>query len=214
MSRFLKLWKETGRKFVKPKFRWYIGRWSREPNLPIWRHGNIIRFAKYEEREDAWNGFTFYGSKWNELGRKNHPFLSKFLKPYYVLPDWLSFYFFNQDIGWKTREEEDDFRYENPAHITLVIFNMSISVTAYIPQADKDDWTCEDDYWESLLTYNYYKGDLEKTNDATGWWIDDDDKIKFCFQPRFLADEKEREELIAIQERELNKLLNERNNGK
>ena len=208
--RFLKLWKETGRKFVKPKFRWFIGRWSRESNLPVWRHGNVIRFGKYEEKKDTWDGYAFMGSDWNELGRKNHPFLSKFLKPYYVLPDWLSFYFFNQDIGWKTREEEDDFRYEHPAHITLVLFGLCVSVTACVPESDGNDWTRGIDYWESLLTYRHYNGDLRKTNEVMGWWGNPGKPdFKFRFNPEFLTDIVDKDDLIALQAEQLEKMGNE-----
>lgn len=209
---FLKEWRKTKGRFIRPKFRLFIGRWSREPNLPVWRHGNIINLGNYKERDNEWNYSILVSSRWTEEGRKKHPFLSKFFKPTYMLPNWLSFYFFNRDIGWKTREEEYDFRYENPAHITLVIFNMSISITAYIPQANEDDWTCEDDYWESLLTYNYFNGDLKKTNDVMKWWgTPGEEDFRFCFQPRFLTDEEERSNLVIIQAKVYNKLLKERN---
>jgi hypothetical protein len=200
MAKFLSEWKKTNGKFVKPKFRWFIGRWSREPNLPVWRHGNIIRFGKYTEKEETWVGQKLVDSKWTEEGKRNHPFISKFLKPTYMLPYWMSFYFFNSDIRWKTREYEDDFRYESPAHITLVIFSICISVTAYIPPDDENDITCEDDYWESLLTYNHYEGDLVKTNEVMRWWgIPGQAGFKMCFRPRFLTDKDEKNMLEEIQ---------------
>lgn len=150
-------------------------------------------------------------TEWNELGKKNHPILSKIVKPYYQLPIWLSFYYFNSDITYKTKWGESDFRYEYPAHITLVFFGLAISVTAYIPKADEDDWLCQDDYWESLLTYNHFNGDIEKTDKAMGYWNKNEKHDYNCrFQPRFLSSAIDRNKLISIQAEEL---LRQRYNG-
>jgi hypothetical protein len=205
--RFLYVWKQCHGAFIRPKLRWYFGSWRKEGNLPVWRRGNTIHFGKYDERNDTYDYAKLVSSEWTEEGKKNHPFLSKFLKPTYQLPYWLSFYFFNSDIMWKTKWTEDDFRYEFPAHITLVFFGLCISVTAYIPKVDENDWTCQDDYWESLLTYNYFNGDLKKTNDVMGWWNKpDDENFRFRFQPRFLTSQVDRDDLIDLQEHTLNSL--------
>lgn len=202
--RFLYVWKQCHGAFIKPKLKWYFGSWRREGNLPVWRRGNTIHFGKYGERNDEYDYAKLVSSEWTEEGKKNHPIISKFLKPTYELPYWLSFYFFNSDIVWKTKWEEDDFRYEYPAHITLVFFGLALSVTAYIPMADENDWTVQDDYWESLLTYNYYNGDLKKVNDVMGCWNSYGDKnFRFRFQPRFLTNVFDRYNLMAIQNRAL-----------
>ena len=105
---------------------------------------------------------------------------------------------------YKTKWSDDDYRYEYPAHITLVIFGFAISVTAYIPKQGENDWTCNDDYWESLLTYNHYNGDLKKVNDVMGYWNKPSDKnFRFRFQPRFLTSVDEQRDLIAIQAEKL-----------
>lgn len=210
--KFLYEWKEVRKKFIRPKFHWFIGKWRSEPNLPVWRRGNVINFGKYNERKNEWDYARLVSSKWTESGKKNHPIISKFLKPTYVLPYWMSCYFFNQDIIWKTREQDYDFRYEHPAHITFVIFSLCVSITAYISPLNADDWTCQDDYWESLLTYKYYNGDLKKTNTMMGWWgTPGTDSFKFRFQPRFLKNEEDRDALVIIQEKVYNKLLREKN---
>lgn len=210
MSKFLTEWKKTKGKFIKPKLHWYFGSWWKEGNLPVWRRGNIIHFGEYKERNDTYNYAKLVSSEWTEEGKKNHPILSKLVKPAYQLPNWLSFYFFNSDIMYKTKWEDDDYRYEYPAHITLVIFGFTISVTAYIPKQDDNDWTCNDDYWESLLTYNHYNGDLKKVNDMMGYWNKpDDSNFRFRFQPRFLASSVDRDDLVTLQAEKLNGIREE-----
>ena len=122
----------------------------------------------------------------------------------------MSFYFFNSDIMYKSKWSDDDFRYEFPAHITLVIFGFAISVTAYIPKQNENDWTCQDDYWESLLTFNYYDGDIKKTNEVMGWWFKPgDDNFRFRFQPRFLTSAVDRDVLVDLQAKQLEKIKKE-----
>ena len=92
----------------------------------------------------------------------------------------------------------------------MVIFGFAISVTAYIPKMDKNDWACQDDYWESLLTFNHYGGDIKKTNEVMGWWSKyDDKKIKFRFQSRFLTSIVDRDDLLALQAEQLERMENE-----
>lgn len=205
--KFLYTWKQSNGAFIRPKLKWYFGSWRKEGNLPVWRRGNTIHFGKYKERNDTYDYAKLVSSEWTEEGKKNHPILSKLVKPTYELPYWLSFYFFNSDIMYKTKWADDDYRYEYPAHITLVFFGLALSVTAYIPKMDENDWTCQDDYWESLLTYNHYGGDIKKTNEVMGWWNKpDDENFRFRFQPRFLKNEDERKQLIELQADKLNKI--------
>ena len=111
---------------------------------------------------------------------------------------------------YKTKWSDDDYRYEYPAHITLVIFGFAISITAYIPKQNENDWTCNDDYWESLLTYNHYNGDLKKVNDVMGYWNKPgDENFRFRFQPRFLTSSVDRDDLVALQAEQLEKMENE-----
>ena len=200
---FLYTLKQAHGAFIRPKLKWYFGEWYKEGNLPVWRRGNTIWIARKKKRNEYKNEYSFAkleSSEWTEEGKKNHPFLSRFFKPTYELPYRLSFYLFNSDIVWKTKWSEDDFRYEYPAHITLVIFGIALSVTTYIPSTSEKDWTCTDDYWESLLTFNHFNGDLKKTNDEMGWWgKPGEENFRFRFQPRFLTNQVDRDDLVALQ---------------
>ena len=200
-ERFLGTWKKSKDKFIKPKLHWYFGSWKKEGNLPVWRRGPIIYWAKYGEYDSNWNYAKLEDSWWTEKGKQNHPILSKIIKhPLWPLPYWLSFYCFNHDIMYKTKWSETDFRYEYPTHFTLVFFGLCISVTAYIPKVDDKDWLADDQYWESLLTYQYFNGDLEKTNNTCGWYNNPGEPgFRFQFDPRFLKNTDDRNYLIALQ---------------
>lgn len=207
-NRFLNTYRSIKGAFIRPKIKLFIGKWRNEHNLPVWRRGPQLNFCSYGERTETWDYGKMVSSEWNAFGKKNHPILSRILKhPSYQLPIWLSFYCFNNDIYYKTKWSDDDYRYEFPSHFTLVFFGLCISLTAYIPKANENDFTCNDDYWESLLTYRHYGGDLKATNDVMGYWNTvGEDKFRFRFQPRFLSSQLERDELISIQEKCLKKL--------
>lgn len=198
---FIDTWKSVKDIFIKPNLRFYFGPWRKEGNLPVWRRGPQIRFGKYGEIDEEWNWARLESAKWNALGKRNHPILSKIIKkPVWQLPIWLAFHWYNDDIMYKTKWEEDDFRYEFPSHFTIVFFGLAFSITAYLKPEDKEDWLVQDQYWESLLTYKYYNGDLEKTNDVCGWYNRPGEKgFRFKFEPRFLKRPEDREKLQAIQ---------------
>lgn len=200
-NNFLDTWKSVKDIFIKPNLRFYFGPWRKEGNLPVWRRGPQIRFGKYGEIDEEWNWAKLESAKWNALGKRNHPILSKIIKtPVWQLPIWLAFHWYNDDIMYKTKWEEDDFRYEFPAHFTIVFFGLAFSITAYLKPSDKEDWLVQDQYWESILTYKYYDGDLEKTNAVCGWYNRPGEKgFRFKFEPRFLKRPEDREKLQAIQ---------------
>lgn len=200
---FIDTWKSVKDIFIKPNLRFYFGPWRKEGNLPVWRRGPQIRFGKYGEIDEKWNWAKLESAEWNELGKRNHPILSKIIKkPVWQLPIWLAFHWYNDDIMYKTKWDEDDFRYEFPSHFTIVFFGLAFSITAYLKPEDKDDWLIQDQYWESILTYKYYNGDLEKTNGACGWYNKPGEKgFRFKFEPRFLKRQEDREKLQAIQDK-------------
>ena len=207
---FLKEWRSVRQVFVRPKFQWYFGTWMKEPNLPVWRRGPQIHIGKRHEVNEKWNYGKLENSEWNEIGKKNHPIISKIFKhPTIQLPIWLSFYIFDSDIVYKTKWTDDDFRYEYPAHVTIVFFGLALSVSAYIPQENENDWTCNDDYWEALLTFKYCNGDIEKTNDILGMWKNSTG-LSFRLQPRFLKNAKDRDKLISIQKNKMKEISDQK----
>ena len=173
----IKLWNTYNKVkniFKKPKLRWYFGKWRNDPCLPIWRSGNVIRFAKYNEYTREYNVVRYIGSKWNDLGKKNHPILSKIFKPMYVLPTWLSFYIFNRDINWKNKYNE--YRFEYPGQFTIMFFGLSLSFWLQNPTGDIK---YDSDYWESILWYLELK-DLDAVEKEMGHY-EENGKIYSCF---------------------------------
>ena len=134
--------------FKKPKLKFSFRQWKYSNLLPVWRRGNFIHLGKYYEYETEYNYANLVDSKWNDLGKRNHPILSKFFKPVYKLPLWLSFYIFNHDVIWKTKY--DDYRYEYPPQFTIVIFGWSFNWWLIAPTNNVYD---NDNYWESILWY-------------------------------------------------------------
>lgn len=143
------------------------------------------------------NNLTPYSYVWNRRIRKKlRKWHLSWIPPVIQLPIWTAFHFYDNDIMWKTKY--DDYRYEFPGFIGLVIFGLSISLTAYIPKENEKDYSCNDDYWESILNYQEYK-DLKKVHEIMGVWntIGTNEK-RIRFNPRFLK-EPYRSELIKIQ---------------
>lgn len=148
--------------FVKPKLKFHIGLWKNSPNLPVWRSGPLIRFAKTSEYIASWERAKLKkGTQWNDKGKKNHPIISKIFKPVYQLPIWLAFGIYNYDLIWKTKFR--DYRYEFPPQFTLVFFGLSISFWLDAPE-DSMNKLHDTDYWECILNYLYkHDKDLIKT---------------------------------------------------
>ena len=196
--KFLSTYRKVKDIFVKPRLVWYFGKWINLGNLPVWRRGNTIQLTKnYSYYKNTWYYARLEKSEWTDLGKKAHPIISKIFKPTYILPIWLSFYYFDHDIFYKTKYSDDDFRYEFPSAITIVFFGLCISVTAIPPfsnNALKERFYLYDDYWESILTYLYYK-DIKETNSKMGYWSNGE----WRFRQEFLKREEDRNELKKYQ---------------
>ena len=134
-------------------------------------------------------GLTSYSRVWNRnIRKKLRKWHLSWIPPVIQLPLFFTFHFWDDDIMYKTKWSEDDYRYEFPAHITLVFFGLAISVTAIIPQVNK--WTSTEDYWESLLTYRHYK-DISKVDKIMGSWRslkDGKEEYRRRLNPEFLKE--------------------------
>ena len=174
--------------FVRPRFCWFFGLWKNEPGLPIWRRGNYIRLTKDKSHYDETWDYARVSSKWTEEGKKAHPILSRLFPPTFCLPLWLSFYIFNWDLMYKVKWTEDDFRFEFPPKLCLVFFGLCISVTAEAPDIKSKLNLGGDNYWEAILYYEYYKGNLEDAIGAQGSWMNMEGNSEYAFNPEFLKE--------------------------
>lgn len=169
--------------FKKPVLKFKACKWQDSPLLPVWRSGPTICLGKYGEYTDKYHFARLESSEWNDVGKKNHPILSKFFKPKYQLPVWLSFYVFNHDMIWKTKWSE--YRFEYPPQFSIVIFGYSFNWWLTSPGTDSQDY----DYWESILYYLYeYKDDpdwKEKVTKRMGNWIVNYGKENETSRPAF-----------------------------
>lgn len=170
--------------FKKPIIKWYIGKWQHSPGLPVWRRGNTIYLAKYGEYESEWNYARMINCSWTDLGKKNHPILSKLFKPIYQLPIWLSFYIFNLDVQWKTKW--DEYRFERPPQFTIVLFGYCLTIWLQNPTGKVE---YDDDYWEAILYYIDYK-DIDKVKQIMGHYTENwgtaEEITKPCLNSKFL----------------------------
>ena len=160
--------------YAKPRLKWCFCKWRNSPLLPVWRRGNTIRlYKRYNEIKEIKDRFRFR-YEWSDIGKKAHPILSKiFKKPIYNLPIWLSFYIFNHDLVWKTKY--DDYRFEFPPQLCMVIFGWSLNIWLKAPKCsypeDVKAFTTDDDYWESMLWYIEYKNRFpERNRKLSGKW--------------------------------------------
>lgn len=160
--------------YAKPRLMWSFCKWRHAPLLPVWRRGNTIRlYKRYDEITEIREKFL-PRYEWSEIGRQKHPILSKlFKKPLYTLPIWLSFYIFNHDLVWKTKY--DDYRFEYPPQLSIVIFGWSLNFWLKAPKCEYKSnariLTTDEDYWESILWYIEYKNRFpERNRKLSGRW--------------------------------------------
>ena len=169
--------------YTKPRIMWKICKWKHSPLLPVWRRGNSIRlYKKYNEIKENRDKLPIR-YEWTDIGKEAHPILSKiFKKPIYTLPIWLSFYIFNHDLVWKTKY--DDYRFEFPPQLCIVIFGWSLNVWLKAPKCSYpkglDVFTTDEDYWESMLWYIDYKNKFpERNRKLSGSWGWSNSKEKY-----------------------------------
>lgn len=225
--KFLSVYRRVKDVFVPPKLKWYFGPFYRSgPRIYLSKkRGWNSKFGKYYTpnnrvqvfegySDHEWNGkkikrygfsthklpgkLTEYSFVWNrEIRKKLRKWHLSWIPPVIELPRWLNFGFYDSDIQWKTKWSEDDYRYEFPAHITLVIFGFAIRVIAEPPKVNNEK-TLEDDYWETILTYkrNMFIEDLNK---KMGYWTSGNGRKHWVVDPKFFKNKNIQEQLIKIQ---------------
>lgn len=183
-TKLYKMYKDVKRVFVEPELHFKFGRWTKDPNLPFWRQGPVIRLSRKNTAADD--------VSWTERYKKKHPILTRiFRRAILCLPIWMTFRKFNWGVGWKTKWE--DYRYEFPPQLTLVFFGLSISF-----------WLVQDEeYWEGILYYTdpaemsgrsvyneclpEFKKDIVVVGKQLGVWRDGTTgKNFYAFKPEYL----------------------------
>lgn len=187
--------------FKRPKLYWKFGLWKKDPCLPVWRRGPIIKLFKYNYSDVKWDvigkskpkkykigGEWVWTSPidikdyvWTDSYKKSHPVLSKLFKPNYHLPIWMSFYIFNHDLIWKTKW--GDYRYEFAPQFTIVVFGISLSFWLKHPLGKKYH---DDMYWEAVLWYIEKKNIKDAFNECSVWENFETKELSFPLCPEIL----------------------------
>lgn len=207
---FLKEYRKVKDVFVKPKIKFYFTRNKHKPW--IWltnKFGWNSKYKCYYPKDEVlvFDGFaeefrgipvkkyssskhklpkgvSIYEPVWNRNIRKKW---WSFIPPVIKLPSWMNFKFTNRDIIWKTKW--DDYRYEFPAIISLTLFGFEFGIMS------SDD----DDYWESLLTWDTCK-DVKELDGIMGkWHLLNSDTYENRVKPEFFK-EPYRTNLIKFRE--------------
>lgn len=138
----------------------------------------------------------------SDIRKKLKKWHLSWIKPTIQLPIWLSFHIFNYDVMWKTKY--DDFRYEFPPQFTIVFFGLSFSWWLTSPKSDKDDYGCDDFYWETILDYLYaYNKDFVKTIKSKGYmtrYSKDDVSYFWTVRPEYVNQKYKKQYLQTITE--------------
>lgn len=186
MLKIFKTYWKARRLFVFPKINVHICKWKHSPCLPVWRHGNYIKLYKhYNDFNQAYDLHVsnyFRSSNgvikssrhkvpvrywWKQpIRRKLRKLHLGWIPPIIELPIWLSFYYFSNDVIWKTKWSEIRFEY-NPL-LSIVIFGISFNIWLSCPI--KGEYYNDDHYWECILNWVY----RDSYNKSVG-----DDIVKF-----------------------------------
>ena len=208
--KFLSIYRKLKDIFVKPKFKWYFGKWINDTNPPIIKRGNYFRFCEIDECAETWNYSEgkLVDSVWTDEGKEIHPFLSKIIKPSYCLPMWLRFGIFNGDVEF-TVKYGNSIRIDGHPFISLVFFGWCISVKAVSPEINSH---CEEDYWESMISYKYFNGNLADVIINTGKYLTSKNNKHWTFDTRFLKREEDKKEVNKLRKEDMLR-LNDLPNG-
>lgn len=182
--------------FIRPKMKWFFGKWVKTPGLPVWREGPRLFTYKLIKggRNNIVESFNHgYKIEWSNEFCSKHSILSKILKPSYKLPLWLRFSAFNYDIMWKYKF--DDIRFEFPPQFTIVAFGLALTIIAIPPYNDESDG-----YWEGILNYVYGTKKLKSIIKTTSYYTDEKNERYWCIRPQFIQPKYLNSYYIAITE--------------
>ena len=107
------------------------------------------------------------------------------------------FALFDNDVSYKWKF--DDICFEYTPFITIIILGLSITLSAHSP-VKSNSFTDDDDYWTSMIAYQFYNGDLLKCNESLSYYTDiNGNFLNYAFNPLFLKSTEEQNYLTSIQ---------------
>lgn len=115
------------------------------------------------------NNLSPWDIVWNrDIRKKLRKYHLSWIPPIIYLPSWFDISITNRDVQWKIKY--DDIRYEFPPVFAIRFLGLSLSFGLYCPV--KGNFTCDDHYWETLLTYLYNNKSrtLLETIETMGIW--------------------------------------------
>lgn len=131
--------------FKTPTLKWYCGKTAL--GVPIFYPR---KWRKYTRVDAELSAIEAMGNP--RLVKKSYEEWCEYYKNYSkAVP--LKIGFSSNGLGWKTKWERDDYRFEWSPRLSFVCFGYQIAVTVVAPHASN--------YWKSFLAYTY---ETDKTN--------------------------------------------------
>ena len=142
----LKFIKSLWSPFKPFRLKWYVG--ETQVGVPYFLPRKWVKFTKKDAYEAALKSVNdktsvYYGKDPNEVSLRYRNYTK-------AVPRKIGFDFCS--MGWKTKWEETDYRFEWSPVLSFVFFGYQIAVTAVVDNPDA--------YWTAWL---YYEKDTDKT---------------------------------------------------
>lgn len=154
--KMLRDWWQIRHLLVSPKLKVKVGLWRNMGLQPFYWDKEVRLFEDHQCMLDKKLEFQ------PEFKKKLKRFGLGWLKPLYILPEWLHFGFYNEENHCKWKYDVP--RYEYRGHLTLVVFGIAFSLLIEPPESE-DEHCHEDSWYEFIEAYvnGFFHDDLIKT---------------------------------------------------
>lgn len=225
MFKLYKTWRRAKDMFVRPSIKMWFGKtWKSGPRIYLCGRKNLYKYAYNikdsaliysKDEEYTWgerklsskvyetsihklpNGLRTYDLMWKREVRKKLKKLHLGWIPVYItLPKWLRFDIDSWDVQWKTKY--DEIRFEGCPIFRINMFGFTLQFTTHCPV--KNEYSCDDHYWESILDYLYqeHPRNLKETIENVGIWHRlESDTWYFGTRPTYIKDDRLEEYFAA-----------------